>query len=147
MTSIGGSQKGGVQKGGFGRCSPITRVHSDAPWYQKTERGYMRMFPGTKKSNEGTCTKTALLRNCPFVSSRLKNRFAQETTWNWKPEPFFQEPKTRNRTHSAATVSGTKTGTGTVLFPYKCTESCTETQRGTVETENRNRTNRSTCKP
>ena len=50
--------KGGFQKGGFGGCSPVpktgTRVHSDVPRYQKTERRYIRMFPGTKNRNEGT---------------------------------------------------------------------------------------------
>ena len=48
-------------KGGFGECSPVrktgTRVHSDVPWYAKPERGYMRMFPGTKNRNEGTFAK------------------------------------------------------------------------------------------
>ena len=36
---VGGSQKGGFQKGGFGGCSPGTN---------KTEQGYIQMFPGTK---------------------------------------------------------------------------------------------------
>ena len=57
---IDGSQKGGFQKSGFGGCSPVsktgTRVHSDVPRYQTPERGYMRMFPGTKSRNEGTFT-------------------------------------------------------------------------------------------
>ena len=68
--SLGGSQKGGVQKCGFGRCSPVpktgTRVHSDVLRYQ--ERGYMRMFSGTKNRHEGTFAKTGILRNRPFVS-------------------------------------------------------------------------------
>ena len=62
---VGSSQKGGFQKGGFGRCSPVpktgTRVHPDVPWNQKQERGYIRMFPGTKNRNKGTFAKTDLL--------------------------------------------------------------------------------------
>ena len=65
-----GSHKGGSQKGGFGGCSPVpkqgTRVHSDLPRYQRAERRYIRMFPGTKNRNEGTFAKTALLRNRPL---------------------------------------------------------------------------------
>ena len=48
-------------------------VLEDVPRHQKPERGYIRMFPGTKNWNEGKFAKTALLRNRPlkaFVSSR-----------------------------------------------------------------------------
>ena len=44
----------------------------DVPRYQKLERGYTRMCPGTKNRYEGTFAKTALLlRNRPVVPSRL----------------------------------------------------------------------------
>ena len=41
---IGGCQKGGFPKGGFGGCSPGT----------KPERGYIRMFPQNENRNQGT---------------------------------------------------------------------------------------------
>ena len=77
LETLGGSQKVGFQKVGFGGCSPAPkkrclRVHSDVPRYQNPERGYMRMFPSTKNRNEGTFAKTALLPNHPFVSSRVR---------------------------------------------------------------------------
>ena len=60
------------QKGGFGGCfrgtKTGTRVHSDVPLERKPERGYVRMFPQNEKWNEGTFTKTTLLRNRPFLS-------------------------------------------------------------------------------
>ena len=60
-------------------------VLADVAQYQKPERGYIQMFPGTKKTargcvrmfpgtknrNEGTFVKTTLSRNHPFVSSRF----------------------------------------------------------------------------
>ena len=50
-------------EGTFG-CSPVprtgTKVHSDVP--------------GTKNRNKSTFAKTALLRNRPFVSSRISNK-------------------------------------------------------------------------
>ena len=75
-TAIGCSQDGvAFQKGGFGGCSPAPKKTEQGfirmfPGTQKTERGYIRMFHGTKHRNEGTFAKTALLRNCPFVSSQ-----------------------------------------------------------------------------
>ena len=52
VSVIGGSRKGGFQKGGFGGCSPVPKtgmkVHSDVPRYEKPERGHIQMFPGTK---------------------------------------------------------------------------------------------------
>ena len=60
---------------------PFRKVLADAPRHQKAERGYLQMcpgtkemFPGTKNRNEGTFAKTALLRNRPFVSSRVLKR-------------------------------------------------------------------------
>ena len=59
-------------------------VLADVPRYQKPERRFIRMLPGPKNRNEGTFgfspvqnrnegafPKTTLLRNRPFVSSRL----------------------------------------------------------------------------
>ena len=59
--SIGATQKGGFQKDSFLAPDTGTRVHSDVPRHQRLERGYIRMFPGAKKRNEGTFAKTALL--------------------------------------------------------------------------------------
>ena len=45
---------------------PGTRVHPDVPWYQKPQRGYIRMFPGTKKT--GTRAHSPKL---PFYETAL----------------------------------------------------------------------------
>ena len=54
-------KRAGFQKGWF---------LADVPWYQKPERGYIWMFPGTKNRNEGTFAKPPFLENRPFVSTR-----------------------------------------------------------------------------
>ena len=63
--STGSLQKGGVQKGGFGGCSPVprtgTRIHSDVPRYQDPEQGYIRMFPRHQNLERGY-----IRRNHPF---------------------------------------------------------------------------------
>ena len=95
---VGGLQKGGFQKDGFGGCSPVpktgTRVHSDVHQYPKPERGYVRMFPGTKSRNEGTFAKTALLRNRPFLDGHFgpeqKNKLSS-------PPPQKISPQTPSR--------------------------------------------------
>ena len=56
-------KKGGFQKGGFGGCSPGTRTGT------RVIRGYVRMCRRNENRNEGTFTKTTLLRNRPFFSS------------------------------------------------------------------------------
>ena len=43
-------------------------VWANVPRYQKTEGGYVRMFPQNRNRNEGTFAKTTLLRNRPFIS-------------------------------------------------------------------------------
>ena len=48
MIFLASSFVGGSRKGGFQRV-----VLADVPRYQKPERGYIRMFAGTKKRNEG----------------------------------------------------------------------------------------------
>ena len=74
---IGGSQKSGFQKAGFGGCSPVpkkgTKIHSvtfGCSTVPKTERRYIRMFPGTKTGARVHSPKTALSRNRPSFSSR-----------------------------------------------------------------------------
>ena len=89
ITYLRGSQKGGFQKGWFWRmfprnekwyegtfaCFPGTnsgmRVHSHVSPERKTERGHVRMLPQNENRNEGTFAKTTLLRNRPFISSRI----------------------------------------------------------------------------
>ena len=71
-----GSQKGGLQKGGFGGCSlkPEQEHRKQNDGHQKPERGYRKLNDGTKTWNEGTCAiNTTLLQNRPFVSSRKKD--------------------------------------------------------------------------
>ena len=74
---FGGSQKGGLQKDGLGGCSPVpktgTRVHSDVPRHQKPETSTRvhADVPRYQKPERGYIRQTALLRNHPFVSSRL----------------------------------------------------------------------------
>ena len=64
LTSIGGTQKGGFPKGGFGRCSPgtktRTRVLVDVLPERTPERGYVRLFSWNENRNEGTFAKTTL---------------------------------------------------------------------------------------
>ena len=59
----------GFPKGGFGGCSPVpttgTEVHSDVPRYQKPERSYIRMFPGTKTGTRAHSPKP------PFYETAL----------------------------------------------------------------------------
>ena len=64
---FGGWQKGGLQKSGFGGCSPGTktgtRVHSDVPPEWKPERGYVCMFPPERKPERGYVRQSHPLRN------------------------------------------------------------------------------------
>ena len=64
------SQKGGFQKRGFGGCSPVpkegTRVHSDVPRYQRKERRYIRMFPGTASRNDWNICQNRPFTKPPF---------------------------------------------------------------------------------
>ena len=60
------------KKGGFAGCSPGARVHSDdVPPERNWDEGTFACSPGTRNQNEGTFAKTTLLRNRPFVSSRI----------------------------------------------------------------------------
>ena len=75
------------QKGGFGTCSPRKENWNEGTFgcspERKPERGYVRMFPPNdvcmfprnKNRNEGTFSKTALLRNRPFSPSELLVNF------------------------------------------------------------------------
>ena len=81
---VGGSQKCGFQKGGFGGCSldPQNRNEggkngSTVPKNQN--KGTKNRNDGTKNRNEGTFAKTILLQNRPFVSSRSYRRRTKST--------------------------------------------------------------------
>ena len=67
------SPKGWFPKGWFLADVPPERKPERGyvrmfPRNEKPERGYIRMFPRNENRNEGTFTKTTLLRNRPFIS-------------------------------------------------------------------------------
>ena len=62
---------------------PRYRLHSDVPRHQKPERGYLRIFPGTKNRNEGTFAKT----KPPFCFLSIKTSDRHSST-----RPPFRYP-------------------------------------------------------
>ena len=70
---LGDSQKSGFQEGHFGRCSPVPRSPPKKSFPAVLPRQKKAMIfdvPGPQNGNEGAFSKTTLLQNRRFVSSR-----------------------------------------------------------------------------
>ena len=86
---VGGTQKGGFQKGGLADVPPERKVERGYvrmfPQNEKPERGYVRMFPRNENQNEGTFAKTTfyeaalLLGHTPSTAGTFRKKFRRSS--------------------------------------------------------------------
>ena len=89
-----GFVKGWFRKGWFWRMfldppkgNEVTKAGVPGP--RELERGYKERNDSTKNRNKGTFTKTALLQNRPFVSSRLCSNCCKRRERKMTKQPCF----------------------------------------------------------